>query len=459
MAEILGPNGVVQADSPLPILIVGSGSTGLALAQGLRKHMSLCHGLFQQHPNPADVLFVNYTSSFCLAFVAPICGLQRLLSGEKAGIKCVVFEKQPEQARERDWNMGLHWGALVLKTLMPDEWWSRIQSLQVDPHVPTKDEDTLAFIHGTTGERMNAFTFGPFYRLRRSKLRELLSQDLEVQCSKHLSDITYAEDGNSVTAHFADGTSATGKMLVGADGARSSTRRCLLGSEAGAIHRIPYAATFVQMRFTKEQALYLRSFHPLYLATAHPGNYFAFFGMHDAVDPNDPSSWVFFFYISWHSSLEEQDATANWTDAQRLAQQKDFAKTFCDPWKSAYEWTPDDAPVWHLGLTDWDPGFEGHRWDNHAGLVTMVGDAVHPMTYQRGQGLNHSITDAGKLRDTIVRINEGGDRKQLVTEFEEEMIARGGDEVRTGTANTILLHNWEKVMQSPFFQKGLKKNH
>ncbi|KAF2109451.1 hypothetical protein BDV96DRAFT_585623 [Lophiotrema nucula] len=400
------------APAEQPILIVGSGSTGLALGQGLKK----------------------------------------------AGVPCIVFEKQASEARERDWNMGLHWGAPVLKSLMPDEWWSKIQSLQVDPHVPTKEEDTLSFIHGKTGEALAAFTFGPFYRLRRSKLRALLSQDLDIRYDKRLSNITYSDDGKTVTAHFTDGTSETGSFLVGADGARSTTRSLLLGPEQGAIHRLPYAATFVHSKFTTEQALYLRKFHPLYLATAHPDNNFGFFGMQDAADPNDPSSWTFFFYISWHSSLQEQEETKDWTDAQRLQQQKELAKKFCDPWKSAYEWTPDDAPVWYLGLTDWDPGMEGHRWDNHSGRVTLVGDACHPMTYQRGQGLNHSITDAGKLRDALVEVSKGGDRKEIVTKFEEEVIQRAGDEVRSGTANTMMLHDWEKVMQSPFFTKGMKKN-
>lgn len=353
--------------------------------------------------------------------------------------------------------MGLHWGAPVLKSLMPEGWWSQIQSLQVDPSVPTKDEDTLTFVQGDNGKVLVQLTFGPFYRLRRSKLKELLARGIDVESNKRLSNVTYSEDGQSVTAHFADGTSAIGSMLVGADGARSTMRQVLLGPEISAINRLPYAATFVQQKFTKEQALYLRKFHPLYFASAHPQNIFAFFGMHHAEDPEDPSSWTFFFYISWPSSLEEQDATAHWTDAQRLAQQKEFAKKFCDPWKSAYEWTPDDAPVWYMGLTDWDPGREACRWDNHGGLVTMAGDAVHPMTYQRGQGLNHSISDAGKLRDAIVKIAEGGDRSKLVTAFEDEMIARAGEEVRGSTANTSMLHDWSKVLQSPVFQKGLSQ--
>lgn len=354
--------------------------------------------------------------------------------------------------------MGLHWGAPILKSLIPEEWWDKIQSVQVDPHVATKELDTLKWLKGDTGQTIAAFTFGPFYRLRRSKLRHLLSQNMDIQYNKHLVNVTYSDDGKSVTAHFADGSNAAGSILIGADGARSSTRNLLLGPELGTIDRLPYAATFVQRKFTKEQALYLRSFHPLFLASAHPSNNFAFFGMQDAADPEDPSSWTFFFYISWLSSLEEQEQTKDWTDAQRLAQQKEFAKSFCDPWKSAYEWTPDDAPVWHMGLNAWDPGQESHRWDNHGGRITLVGDACHPMTYQRGQGLNHSVTDAGKLRDALVQISEGGEQKDAIKAFEDEMIERGGLEVRDGVANTTLLHDWEKVKESPLFTKGMKKS-
>ena len=388
-------------------------------------------------------------------WLAGTTGLALAQGLRKAGIKCTVFEKNATQHRDRDWNMGLHWAAPSLKSLMPDGWWARIQSVQVDPHVPTKDQDTLNWIQCDTGESMAAFTFGPFYRLRRAKILELLLDGLDVQYGKYLDKITYSDDRQSVTAHFTDGTSSTGSFLVGADGARSSARQLLLGPQLGAINRIPFAATWIQQRYTRDQAIYLRKFHPLFLAGAHPAGNFAFFGMHDAADPDDPSSWTFFFYISWKSSLEEQEADSKLTNAQHLANAKELAKGFCDPWKSAYEWATKDARIDYFGMTDWDPGLEGHRWDNHDGLVTLVGDSVHPMTFQRGQGLNHSVTDAAKLRDVLVQVQNGGDRKALVTQFEDEVIARGGKEVRDGTANTTLLHDWEKVKQSPFFTRGV----
>jgi hypothetical protein len=62
-----------------------------------------------------------------------------------------------------------------------------------------------------------------------------------------------------------------------------------------------------QHLFTREQALHFRSFHSLYIAADHPAGTFAFFGLQDAPEVDKPEDWTFFFYISWNSSLEQQD--------------------------------------------------------------------------------------------------------------------------------------------------------
>jgi 2-polyprenyl-6-methoxyphenol hydroxylase-like FAD-dependent oxidoreductase len=355
--------------------------------------------------------------------------------------------------------MGFHWAGKSLQALLPPALWDRLQSAHVAPQEPVVEEDVLKFVNGRTGEFMSGFPVKKFFRLQRSKLRKLFSEGINLRFDKKLSDISYPDD-EKVVAHFTDGSSVRGKMIVGADGARSTVRELLLGHEAGRPRRLPYAATFVQSRFTAEQARYLRSFHPLYLGSAHPDGYFAFFGMHDCPDASNPESWTFFYYISWNCSLEKQEATRNWTDAQRLAQQKELAKRFADPWKSAYEWTPEGTPVWYLGLTEWDPGAEGHRWDNREGRVTLIGDAAHPMTYQRGQGLNHSITDCAELATALKKcFHEPAETMQgeAVSEYEESMIARAGEEVRLCTKNTEMLHHWNLVMQSPIMASGMKK--
>ena len=251
----------------------------------------------------------------------------------QAGIPVIVFEKNAAvfSPGERDWNMGLHWGLPTLKSLISESAAAQLQSVQVDPNTPTKPIDSMIFLNGLTGERMTAIEIPNFHRLRRSKLRALLSKGLDIRWNKKLRDIVYESDGRA-TAIFEDGETATGRLIIGTDRARSAVRKILLGPEKAVTTRLPYSATFVQAKFTHDQALHLRSFHSLYIAADHPAGTFAFFGLQDAPEVNKPEDWTFFFYISWNSSLEQQDEERkNFGNKERLAQVKERSKVYCDP--------------------------------------------------------------------------------------------------------------------------------
>lgn len=62
----------------------------------------------------------------------------------------------------------------------------------------------------------------PCLRVNRLQLREALTTGIEVQWGKEADKIV--EDEDKVTVFFKDGTSATGDLLVGADGVHSSGR-------------------------------------------------------------------------------------------------------------------------------------------------------------------------------------------------------------------------------------------
>ncbi|KAL8951951.1 MAG: hypothetical protein Q9222_002103 [Ikaeria aurantiellina] len=360
--------------------------------------------------------------------------------------------------------MGLHWAVPALQSLIPDALFSRIQTTQVDPHTPTKDVEKLRFINGKTGEILGTADIEKFYRLKRSKIRALLLEGLDVRWGKPISKITYSEDGQTVTAHFADGTQDTGSILVGADGPHSSTRSILVGAEKAKCTPIDFAATMCFNQLPRDKALFLRSdpHHPLFQCGPNPSGTFAWLGLHDAPDPSDPESWVFFHYISFPEPRDH--ISERKTMPEHIAHQKGLATEYADPFKSAFEWLKDDhSMAWYGKMQHWDPGEDDHTWNNESGRVTLAGDAAHPMTFQRGQGLNHAITDAFKLCTAITNVWHGSEgmkgdaRARAIDGYEAEMIKRGGEEVRLGERNTKMLHNWEQVLQSPVLQKGLKQ--
>ena len=356
--------------------------------------------------------------------------------------------------------MGLLWAASALEELVPLEIFARIQSTQVDPYNPVKDVETLRFINGQTGDIMGRIEVQKFYRLRRDKFRAILMEGLDIRFGKSIVDVKYSEDGSVITACFQDGSEDTGSVLIGTDGPHSTVRTLLVGPEKALVIPINFASTMCFSKHPRDKALFLRSepHHPLFQCAPHPYGCFAWLGLHDAPDPEDPESWTFFHYNSFP---EPRDSTNNRSAAEHVAHQKELAKQFADPFKSVFEGMPDDSTTaWYGKLRHWDPSLPEHKWNNQRGRITIAGDAAHPMTFQRGQGLNHAITDSLKLCNTIQRFWNSGtfstDRRAMaIREYEDEMSQRSGEEVRLGEMNSKMMHDWDQVLESPVFKKGM----
>ncbi|KAK7996257.1 FAD/NAD(P)-binding domain-containing protein [Apiospora marii] len=405
-----------QQQNDLPVLIIGAGSTGLAIAHGLKK-ANIAYKVFEQDPTP-----------------------------------------KPRNAR--DWAIGCHWSYPILAGLIGEEKWARIIETQTDPNTPTKASDACPVINGKTGEIIRHVPLNNFYRLVRSRFRAFMAEDIDVAWGKKLVDVSYSDDGATVTAHFADGTTATGRLLLGADSSNSRVRTLLLGPERARLHRLSIAATFINCRFPREQALYLRRTHPLVNLIVHPDSMMGMLAALDCADADRPETWTFAFYISWRTSAAEQDAEAadgGWGPRERLRQAKEKSRAFADPMRSAYDWMPDNLEtVYYTPNGNWDPSLPDHKWDNHGGRITLVGDSAHPMTYHRGQGLNHALDDAGHI---VKLLTKQGDRplSAVIGEYEAEMRPRAGEEVRLSEMNSYMLHDWDKLSHSPFMTASLTK--
>lgn len=82
------------------------------------------------------------------------------------------------------------------------------------------------------------------------------------------------------------------------------------------------------------------------------------------------------------------------------------------------------------------------------GPFTLIGDAAHPMSPFKGQGANQALLDALSLARTIsIACNpmsnwrQKGIREAVLTEFEEEMLARSAAKVKDSAEAVELLHS------------------
>ncbi|WP_422769587.1 FAD-dependent oxidoreductase [Plantactinospora sp. WMMC1484] len=201
------------------------------------------------------------------------------------------------------------------------------------------------------------------------------------------------EVGSGVVAHFDDGTTANGDVLVGADGYRSVVRRHLVGDV------LPRAMGLASWHGTTQVPIRLGSEHvvPTYygrvgLCTIHPVG-------------QGLIHWA--FEVPWTGALRHIPAGAETADAaegpvagSRLAA---LRKGFGD-------WAP---PVRELldALTEDDIAVAPHLLHRVAGQwgrgrVTLVGDAAHVVPPRIGMGVNQALEDAWVLSRTTAAADD-----------------------------------------------------
>ncbi len=76
----------------------------------------------------------------------------------------------------------------------------------------------------------------------------------------------------------------------------------------------------------------------------------------------------------------------------------------------------------------------------------------------RGQGLNHCISDAKNFVQALITVEEGQTSlRDAISQYDAELVKRGSDEVETSRKNALLVHDFEKFMDSPVLKQGYAK--
>src|SRR5216683_4384006 len=152
----------------------------------------------------------------------------------RAGLEVQVFERQaPRPSTDLTTSYRIHidpTGSQALHSCLPAELWETFTAHAAAPPrgiaFTTERLRTLGFIADADP---STDPIGHSHPISRAGLRQLLLRGLEdcVVFDKRLVRYERAPDGQ-VRAYFADGSAATGDVLVGADGSGSAVRKQLL---------------------------------------------------------------------------------------------------------------------------------------------------------------------------------------------------------------------------------------
>ncbi|MFD2472306.1 FAD-dependent oxidoreductase [Amycolatopsis silviterrae] len=249
--------------------------------------------------------------------------------------------------------------------------------------------------------------------VHRGELRQLLIDSLPegtVHWGHKVAGVRAVAGGYEVA--FADGSTVTTDLLVGADGAWSKVRPLL--SEATPEYRgTASVETFLydsDRRFPATAEAVgggmLLALAPGHGITAHrerDGILHAYVGLARPLE--------------WFDSIDFADTTA--TTARIAAEFEDWSTAL-----TALITESDTAPAFrpHYGLPI------GHRWERVPG-VTLIGDAAH-LSPPNGEGANLAMLDGAELG--IALAAHPDDTEAALAEYEQAMFPRGAETAADG---------------------------
>lgn len=388
------------------IAIIGGGPGGLALAQGLKKN-GIDTAVFERDPVRAD-----YVQGFRMRI------RQRGIDALQANLPPHLYDAFLDTL-----------GLAPTENLVLDEQFNRLDDTGRGSGEP---EDTHI-------EKS----------VSRITLRQILLSGLDdiVQTGKRFERYALQPDG-TVIAHFADGSAVRANLLVGADGAGSAVRRQLLPDLTSIDTGVRRLAGKITLRDAERHGIspLLTDFNThirprdgrTLMITSHrvnPGAY-ARHGLIGTEDPSHRGIPGFHFnntasYAWWNTAYDTgelgPDEALEKLDGAALLEVLLARIAHWDERILKLIRHTDPSTVAFLKVKSSTPGA---IWQT--GPVTLLGDAIHAMTYFRALGGNTALYDTGLLVPQIVAARRHGKpQAAAVNDYENAMREHGYEAVRS----------------------------
>jgi 2-polyprenyl-6-methoxyphenol hydroxylase-like FAD-dependent oxidoreductase len=393
------------------ILIIGGGIGGLCLAQGLRQK----------------------------------------------GMSVVVYERdRTPDARLQGYRLNIEpVGSSALHACLPTNLWNLLVATAGDPgpRMGVFDEQLRELMQedeqGAVDDPARAH-----HAVSRVTLRRLLLVGLDdvVQFDKQFTHYEQSASGK-VTAFFADGTSATGDVLVGADGARSRVRRQLLPAAreidtlavgvGGKLSITPETTAWLPMHMMTTKNMILPPQDFLFTAAfrrrktssglAHEmGDRLSGigFGLEELLNETEDD------YVMWAFVGHRHTFPSSLADNGQLALRQLIEERMTG-WHPTIRRLVSETDPATVEAFDFSAAATVKPWTSTN--VTLLGDALHYMPPVGGMGGNAALHDASLLCAALTAVNNNElPLSQALRAFEPAMISHGFGAVHASLLYTKL---------------------
>jgi len=360
------------------------------------------------------------------------------------GIAVEVFERDHSPTdRQPGYRLSISaTGSAALRSCLPEAHYRKLVAKAADPssRVTFLDHGLNELLHiDLHADRAAADAERP---VSRAALRRILLEGVEQVVRFGRKFDAFADGpGGTVIARFADGSTAEGDVIVGADGANSHVRAQLLPDAKRIDTGVAAVAGKVPLNDANRAAIpapILRGPTPI----IGPGGCFLFAStvqyrnrpaMADAA-PDERDEYVMWGFSARRTkfarpNLEELGATTL----------KEAVLTLMQGWHPALRHLIEVAEPAGISAFAVKTSVPVPPWQTRN--VTLLGDALHNMTPFRGVGANTALRDAAALRRTLAAVNAG--EKELLpalAAYERDMIDYGFAAVRTSLADMERFH-------------------
>lgn len=394
----------IRADSPLndtvmggdkPVIIAGAGISGLCLAQGLKK----------------------------------------------ANIPFLVFERDAAvDSRPQGYRLKLEaGGAQALFDCLPADIYREFETSCAVTAVGETDFSPFTgdMIKSRRGGGLSGqLGLNPNYTVDRRAFRKALMKGIEdrITFGKELRSYVADTDKQTVTARFKDGSIVEGRFLVGTDGLSSVVRRqqmpthTLVDTEAVCVYgKTPLTPEFVAtfpsaglrwMTVVSDSAPMLQSCPIGEAPVTVLVEPIRFSPESRAHNPDLPADYLYWAFIG--SKQRFGVTTNNTTDSVSCT------LSLTEEWHPSIRCLfeqQDQSQATTIQVASSVP--EIPAWESHS-LVTLLGDAVHPMSPCGGVGANTALCDAVDLAKVLATILKAGETTAVkeIAQFESDMRTR-----------------------------------